>query len=440
MDKIKAYTKKFQSLFKSMSSKGFFHIMIGNTLVKFISFFSAVFLPKVLQSQGDYGVLSFVDNILSYLLLINAFGLANSVLRFCSLAKEQDEKEKILMFSLRLGLLFDAIICIIFIPIILFIQLPIDGSKAPLFFAMFIPLFSFTFDALTYYLRANYKNKEFSRISVVFTLVSATMQVLLAWKFNIFGALAGRYIAYAVAIVVAIYFIMKFSKGVKIESLRDVQIEREQKKEIMKFAISAMIANCFSLIMPLNEQFVISLMLQDEIAVANYRAASLFPQNIQFITNSIIVFIYPYFAKNSYNGKWIWKKYKIITAYLIIGLAAISAVAILATPLIIKIFFSEDYASASGLMKFMWITFSINAGLRMPAGNILAAIGEIKFNLIVSIISSVIHLGLDLFFISTMGINGAAYALTIAYLVSAVISAFFLKWKCNKLEAVKENA
>ena len=76
---------KIGGIVKRLLDKGFFHIFIGNTLVKCVSLCSAIFLPRILVPESVYGMLGTVDNINSYLILMNGMGLANSVLRYCSM-------------------------------------------------------------------------------------------------------------------------------------------------------------------------------------------------------------------------------------------------------------------------------------------------------------------------------------------------------------------
>jgi O-antigen/teichoic acid export membrane protein len=104
----------------------------------------------------------------------------------------------------------------------------------------------------------------------------------------------------------------------------------------------------------------------------------------------------------------------------------IIAVGYLFAPQIILWIYGSNYAPAIDIMKPMWIAFGINAIVRIPLGNILAALGMLKFNIILSAVISALHLVLDYLFISTMGISGAAYALMISYAVSSACSVVYL--------------
>ena len=426
--------KRLISAFKSVTKKGFFHILAGNTLVKFIAFFSAMLIPRLLTKE-DFGRLAYVDNIYSYILLINGLGIATAVLRFVSLANSEIEKKAVFNFGMKFGIAVDFIIILLLMPVLYFLPLPISGAKQYLYLIMFLPIFAFAFDVLTYYLRANFRNRQFSLLTVCYSLVSALSQILLAWKFNIFGAIFARYFATTLALILGFFFIFKAHREIRNEVF---PLNKEYKHNLIKYSLAALAANAFSLIIPLNEQMVLSQIVKSEVQTANYRAAALGAQNIQFITMSVIVFIYPYFAKHSTDGKWLWKNFKKTTLALFVIIGGLTVIAVILTPFIVSLIFGSKYNDIIGLMSFMWVTFGINAALRMPVGNILAAIGQVKYNLIAAAISCAVHIALDIFLISRFGINGLAFAITTVYLLSGIAGVIYFRIFCKKLESSEQ--
>jgi len=426
---------KVKGLLQNAVKKGFFHILLGNTLVKFITFFSSMLLPRILTKQ-EFGRLGFADNVYSYILLINGLGLANAVLRFASVAQDKGERQAVLAYSLRMGLLFDCLLTLCLLPVLIFAPLPLDGTRRFLFFILFMPFFTFAFDCITYYLRASLENRKFSVLTVFYSLVSAGLQLLLAMKFRVFGVFGARYTALLLAVAVGGFFLYKLYKNNENQQKQPCFVlSRDYKSSLFRFSLAALVANAFSLVMPLNEQFVITLLLKNEESVAGYRAASMAAQNIQFITMSVVVFIYPYFARHDGDGRWLWKNCKKVIGGLSLGIGALTALAILLTPAIVSLVYGNKYSDIVPLMRFMWVTFGINAVFRMPVGNILASMGLVRFNLIVSLCSAAVHLALDVVCIYFLGINGAAVALTIVYTGAAAAGLIYFRHICKKREA-----
>lgn len=423
---MKHYISKLCLAVKNLLSKGFFHIFIGNTLVKCVSLCSAILLPRILVPESIYGILGTVDNVHSYLILINGMGLSNSVLRYCAMKDTKEEKTAIFSFCLKFGLIADGLILLIFLPILFFSTLFSSGNygiaKPYILVACLIPVLTYIQEIAMLYMRANLMNKSYSKISVLYTLFYAGFQVLLAFVCSLNGVFIGRYIALSIIVVICFWFLYRND----VLSKDTTTISATEKKEIVLYGMGAMISNAFSLIMPYNETLVVNLVLQDLNSTAYYKAASMIPSNLQFIATSVVVFIFPYFAKHTGDWKWIRKKVSLVILGMFAIMVPIMVVGYFLSPYIVSFIYGENYSPAIEIMKPMWIAFGINAIVRIPLGNILAALGELKFNIILSVFISILHFILDFFFISNMGIGGAAYALMIAYFVSGLCSVLYI--------------
>ena len=423
---MKGYITKLLSAVKSLLSKGFFHIVIGNTLVKCVSLCSAILLPRILVPESIYGMLGTVDNVNSYLILINGLGLANSVLRFCAMKDTLEEKTTVFRFCLKFGLIADGLIVLIFVPLLLFSTLFSGGnygaSKYYILVACLIPLLTYIQEVAMLYMRANLMNKAYAKVSVLYTILYAGFQILLALLCSLTGVFIGRYIALSITAFICFWMLFRNKVIAKDASL----LTRKEKKEIVLYGLGCMITNAFSLIMPYNETLVVNLVLENLNSTAYYKAASMIPSNLQFIATSVVVFIFPYFAKKSGQWRWIRKNSLLVILGMLAIMVPIMAVGYLLSPQIILWIYGANYSPAIEIMKPMWIAFGINAIVRIPLGNILAALGKLKFNIVLSAVISLLHLALDCFFISTMGIGGAAYALMISYGVSSLCSVIYL--------------
>lgn len=419
--KIKKHLNKEEIKAKILllKNRGFFDIFTGTILVKCISFCSVIFLPRIINDTDQYGLLSIVDNFNSYLILVNGLGLANSVLRFCSIREKYEEKRAIFVFCFKWGLIINGIIIVGVLLVLSQITLSIEGLKTYLFIGVGIPTFSFIFECITLFLRSDLKNKEYARISILYAILYAGFQIIFAIGYKIFGVIIGRYCAFLVILVIGFLVIKTRTELFKVKAST---LNNGVKKELFSFAVGGLFASAFSLIMPLNEQMVITILLENETQVAYYKAASLVPSNIQFIASAVVVFIMPYFARHSDDIEWIKSKSKLVMAVIAGIIIPIVIILFIISPCIIRLVFGEAYMPALNLMRVMWITFSISSILKIPLGNILAAAGKVKFNLLNAMITAIIHLVLDYVCISFFELNGAAIALTIAYLFSGLLN------------------
>ena len=120
-------------------------------------------------------------------------------------------------------------------------------------------------------------------------------------------------------------------------------------------------------------------------------------------------------AKNSNDGVWVWNYYKKIFKYSIFLFIPLVIILIIFTPDILLLFFGPGYESAINLMRVMWIVYTIQATIRGLSGNMISAIGDIKFNNIISAITLILHLVINIILVNSFGIAGSAWGLLIAY-------------------------
>ena len=75
------------------------------------------------------------------------------------------------------------------------------------------------------------------------------------------------------------------------------------------------------------------------------------------------------------------------------------------------------------------VGYFISGTFRIPSGNILSSMKEVKVNFYNSIISGVANILLDIALIKKMGSNGAAIATVAVYIISSLISNIYLHKK-----------
>lgn len=410
-----------------IKEKGFFHIIISSSLVKVISFISAMFLPRVL-SKTDYGVLVYVDNIRNYFLMFNALGITNATLRYCVQEESEEEKRGVFLYSLRKGLIIDLILFIGSLIFFLCADFQFQSSRLYLVLMSALPILVFIYEDLQLYLRALFANREYSILSFSYSALMVIAQIVLAITSGILGIIGGRYIAVIISIVVAIVLL----KSVEGKNKKFIYPSKDKQKQIFKFGVVMMLTNMSSYVMQLNETFILSWVLNDEEDLAVYKVAAYILTISLFVMQAIITFIFPYYIKHIDDKKWIWKNFKKLSAINFGGMLIIHIILIWCTPFIIWLLYGEKYYDAIPIMRILLVASFGQAVFRMLPGNILAGIGEEKFNLRVNIISMIVHFIIDYVCVSNYGLLGSAVALIIVYYFSGIIMILHLRNVCKK--------
>lgn len=435
---LKNKIKSGKQLAVKGSQNGFFHILGGNTIVKVVSAISVLLFPRIMGYS--YGTFKLADNFLGYLMIANGLGMANVILRYCSAFDAPGEKKGYFKFAVKFGLIFDIALIVIFaavlyVPELFGITVVKFGAGKILGMMLLMVFADFLFNASQNFLRTNQENKKFAQNSVIFSLAYAIIPCALSAAlgtagYAMEGAVIGRYIAYVTTLVV----IFRMMRSLPVLKEKSVPLRRADKVGAVRYSLNTLVANAFSLIMPYNESIVLSMMVKGPL-YSDFQVAQLLPASIQFISSSVVVFVYPYFARNYRDGKWIYENTKRVIFVTSFVMGIIAVLGIIFSPQIVLIFgnkFKTD--NAVRLMRVFFVTFAVNSAVRLPVGNILAAIGEVKFNIANAIFSSTIHVGICWTMTYSFGINGAAYGLLSGYVISSVAAVVFLRYYCKKLE------
>lgn len=173
--------------------------------------------------------------------------------------------------------------------------------------------------------------------------------------------------------------------------------------------------------------FLLANLLGSPSVVADYKIASAFPVNMAIFSGAIGVFVTPYFVQNEENDKWIVTNYiKTLFGTVAILLPVSIGLIILTKPLIW--IFGTQYYNTIPLMRVITLAYFIENVFRFPIANILAAIGMVRVNMIISICGFVIKLILNIIFIPLYGV----YALPINSIIVQILMGIALFVVFNK--------
>ena len=115
---------KLKELFRG----GFFHIFVGNTLVKMIAFISSIVIVR-LVNKNDYAYLTYADNLYNYVISFAGLGMTSSILKYCASAKSQEEDKAYFAFAMKYGTLFETILSLIVVAYVTFSVIPFPEAK-----------------------------------------------------------------------------------------------------------------------------------------------------------------------------------------------------------------------------------------------------------------------------------------------------------------------
>lgn len=412
---------------KKLMQTGFFYIFCGSVFNKIITFSSSIVIVHIL-TKYEYGTFTYAWNIYSFVILANGLGLSQGALQFGSENWQSGKCEDIFSYSLRKGVIFDLIISLIMLLMAIVCPMKIRGVKPLLAMMCMLPIVQYIFDLFMVYLRVKRDNKLFARLSVVSTILIFLFSVVGSYIFREKGLIIGRYLAWIVIIIASILLIdSKFWK-------RQSEIDNLIKTSLIKVSTISMINNGISQLLYLLDILILGIVLPNEETLANYKVATTIPTALLFIPSAIVTYIYPYFAAHSNDTKWCLVHYRKLffancTVNLIITLGLF-----LFAPQIISVAFGSQYLDAVPVFRLLSLSYFFSSNFRIISSNLLVMIKKLKFNLIEAILSGIVNIIADYFFIKWYGSVGAAVATIIVVCFSGFLSTAYLLFTYKKGE------
>lgn len=410
-----------KSLIKLALEKGLLEIFSANFFNKIIQFGTTLVLTRILD-KNVYGSFIYAQNILNLFLLFEGFGSVSGILQYCSSEKDDRRKLSFFKYGLKIGTIANSIIALCILLFTLFYKLPVENSTVILLGFSLLPLFTVFFNEIQVFLRAVFKNKEFSILSVTNTFTYFIANITLGLVLNIKGVILGSYISYFISIFLGVYFIKNYIKDIKKEEYPC----KKERKEFFNYSIVFCLTNSISSMLYLIDTFLVGVIIKDASIVAAYKNATLIPFNLNFIPMSLMIFVYPYFARKESDKEWIKSKYLTLQKYLLILNIIISLFCLFLGPQIIMLIFGAKYSDSIIPFKILSVGYFIAGTFRIPSGNILASIKKVKINFYNSIISGIMNIILDIVLIMKFGSVGAAIATVFVFIISSLFSNIYL--------------
>lgn len=409
---------------------GFFHIFGSSVINKIISFLSSVILVRVL-TKSEYGYFTYSWNIYCILILLNGMSLDSGVLQLCSERSEDKAYcSAIANYGAKKGIIVNILLCLLILLIALFSPLKFENSKNLLILLCLLPLIQFLFNMISAYLRANKRNQDFAKITTLNTVILFLCSVLLSFLFREKGLVLSYYIAYGFTVFFAYKFLSIHLFQVEKDSNKfdrdPIILTKKEKKNLFSISFVTMCNNGLSQLMYLIDVFVLGIVASNELTLASYKVATTIPSALTFIPLSLITYLYPYFAEKRNDGRWCIEKYKKI----LLGFGGfnllLSSLLLIFAPTIISVFFGSQYADSVLIFRILSINYFISGTFRILSGNLLVTQRKIKFNFFVALVSGVVNVLADFFFIQWWGSVGAAIATVLVVLVSSIMSTGYL--------------
>ena len=405
-------------------------MLAGSFLTKAAAFLGSIVLVRVVSKQ-DYGVLSYMENIYTYVYLFAGLGLNNAVFRYVVLREEPADKLGVISFVLSRGLAINLVIVAIGFAASWLFPFSREFARA----AVLLPImllslpFQFSFDTFSYSLRALFRNRAYAIAAIAAITLVWSGKVVGALLFGLDGAVWSGVLTY---VIMTLTLFGYYSKAV-FPGTTPSRVLTSEGKTYLFYGLQFMVTNGLWSMILQNDIFLIGFLTGDSLAVADYRVAYAVPSAISILSSSVGIFVTPYFIKHERDGAWVWKNYKRVIAVVCGALGALCLFIALICEQFVLLFYGPDYLNVIPLMRVLLVSSFITNGIRYTTANLLSATGKVRSNMIVALVGIVVQIALDLLLIPIFGIYGAALTSILVYggMAVAVVSIFIREYRLN---------
>ena len=395
------------------------HVFLSLLIAKICAFLGSLFIIRILP-ENEFGTISIVASVFAIFIPFSGFGSQQSLLRFGSMSNDSMEKEKLSNYLLKQGFIYQLLLSGLFIFVSLFFISKYEDIFY-IFLLFTIRLIGFYFlNHIQSQFRIFGNNRAFAKITNVVNLSGAVLLLVLSYYFGLKGYL----IAIAITPFIAFFWFKKEYLNSVVENFSF------SKKEIWNYGLHAAGTALLSDTLFSADVLMLSF-LMNETAVANYKVAILIPANITFVALTFMQSDFPVLAKNYRNRNfltsYITNYYKIFIPISLL----IFLVGFIFKTEILYLFFSERYSDNSWVFVILLGGFSLNMLFRNLYGNLLSAVGMMKMNTAISILTLMMLVLFSFVFVEKFGIEGMAFSLTLSMFIGGflLLFSFYLYWK-----------
>lgn len=388
------------------------YVLLSTLFSRALSFLGSWIALQLIDDK-ELGVILFAFSIVQFVVPIGGFGLHQSLIRYGALLKSEDEKQQLFNYVLKKGVIASIAIIILLIGIGYFIPFQFDNTYTYFTILTFTILTVFILEIVKIQFRLQHKNRLYAITEFWYNVILTAFIFGLSYYFQGMGYIVALI---AAPIITALLFVKKLNINLKVKSNLKIT-----DTSFWRYGFFGGLSSVVTQLLILIDMILIGYLIDDPVAVTNYRYVSIIPFSLLFlprvfITTDFVTFTEKIDQKNFIN--------RYIKNYMVFfGLA--SALLILFSYLFgeqILFIFGEEYIgyTDSFLILIMGITgIYIFRGL---FGNLLSSIGKIEFNYYIISIAIVINVISNYYLIPKYGIKGAAITSAILMWFTGILS------------------
>jgi O-antigen/teichoic acid export membrane protein len=402
------------------------YVLFSTMAARVLSFLGSWIALQLIEAK-ELGVILFAYGIVQFIIPIGGFGLHQSLIRYGALLKSEDEKQQLFSYVLKKGIVASIAIILVLVGIGYFI--PFQFNKTYVYFSILSLsiLTVFILEIIKIQFRLQHKNRLYAITEFWYNIILTGLIFGLSYLFQGMGYIIALIVS---PVLTALFFIKKLN--VKLHIKNNLKITN---LSFWKYGFFGGLSSVVTQLLILIDIILIGYLIDDPVAVTNYRYISIIPFSLLFLPRVFITTDFVTFTEKIHQKDYINRYIK--NYMLFFGVVSILL-------LLFSYFFAEqilyifgveymDYADSFLILIMGIVGIYIFRGL---FGNLLSSIGKIELNYYIISIAIVINVISNYYLIPLYGIKGAAITSAILMWFTGILSwlSFLYFFRKNRYE------
>lgn len=388
------------------------YVFLATILGRVLSFIASWIALKFIENDA-LGVILFAYNIILFVIPISGFGLHQSLIRYGALAKSSEEKDSILAYVFKKGIIACLVLITIVISISLFINFKFKNTLFYVVLLSFTIIPSYLLEIIRAQFRLQHNNKSFAFTEGVQSIILLLSVLVLSYLYKELG--------YAIALLLTpLLTSIIFFKSLNINNLiyKKIKVINFQ---FWKYGFFASLSNVVTQLLFVIDILLIGFILSNTEMVTNYRYVSIIPFSLLFLPRVFIATDFVAFTEKIYNAQYIFKYIKsyvlffTVVSILVLLFSWLFSVEILGL-------LDKEFTQFSDTFITLMIGICGIFILRGLFGNLLSSIGKAHLNYYIATLALVINICANFYLIPKYGIKGAAITSAILMWFTGLLS------------------
>ena len=388
------------------------YVFLATILGRVLSFIASWIALKFIENDA-LGVVLFAYNIILFVIPISGFGLHQSLIRYGALAKSSEDKDSILAYVFKKGIVACLVLITIVISISLFINFKFENTLFYIVLLSFTIIPSYLLEIIRAQFRLQHNNKSFAFTEGVQSIILLLSVLLLSYLYKELG--------YAIALLLTpLLTSIIFFKSLNINNL----IYKKTKVinfQFWKYGFFASLSNVVTQLLFVIDILLIGFILSNTEMVTNYRYVSIIPFSLLFLPRVFIATDFVAFTEKIYEAQYIFKYIKSYVLFFTVVSLLILLFSWLFSVQILGLL-DKEFTQFSDTFIILMIGICGIFILRGLFGNLLSSIGKAHLNYYIATLALVINICANFYLIPKYGIKGAAITSAILMWFTGLLS------------------